>query len=129
MKRIIKNTTVTICLLVFAFTLASCDMTNTEYHEPIKNPNYPLITINSSFTGQSVTEGDTITYTITSDMPLANSADFELALERRTEKFMKVKEGCGKNSHPGNASQFQSTLTCDLWDGFLRQTGLILFFL
>lgn len=36
-------------------------------------------------------------------------------LSRKAEKFMTVKEACGKNSHPGDASPFQSTLTCALW--------------
>lgn len=46
--------------------------------------------------------------------------------ERKEEKFMRVKAGCGKNSYPGNATQFQSTLTCDLWDSLLRQTRLMI---
>lgn len=85
MKRLINTTSIICFLLLAAFIMASCDTTNTEATETITTEDYPTVTITSDFQGSTVAEGQTITYTITTDKPFPNPIDFEMAISKDEE--------------------------------------------
>lgn len=65
-------------LLLAVALLASCDTASQEA-EPVVSPDgYPKVTFATDFTGNSVTEGDTIIYTITMDKMLDRSVTFHV---------------------------------------------------
>ncbi len=75
MKNILKiNSILSVMLILF---LAGCEM-EPETQDPISTENYPVATFNTDFSGTSVSEGDTIDYTITLDRMSDRDLTFEV---------------------------------------------------
>lgn len=79
MKNIINVTTIVIASLL-AFTLVSCENNITSPADPISTDNYPTLTFTTDFDGNTVAEGDAITYEITADKPFEEPVEIVLTV-------------------------------------------------
>ena len=78
MRKYLKFNILGLVLIVMA--LVSCDQASQDV-EPVIDPGtYPVATFTTSFTGSTVTEGDTIKYTISVDKQLDRALTFDVKL-------------------------------------------------
>lgn len=63
--------------MLVTFGLFGC-LPEQELADPISPDKYPVATFTTDFTGTTINEGDTITYTITIDKPLDRALNFEV---------------------------------------------------
>jgi hypothetical protein len=65
-------------LALLAVVVAGCDTASQDVEPVISPDNYPVATFTTDFTGETVTEGDTISYVITVDKQLDKSITFHV---------------------------------------------------
>jgi len=79
MKRLVNINSFISFMLLAAFGLSSCDQAPSTA-DPISPDNYPTATFSTDFQGNTVAEGDTIMYHVTTDKPLETPISFELSI-------------------------------------------------
>lgn len=68
----------TLGFILLGAVIAGCDTASQEVEPVISPDNYPVATFTTDFTGETVNEGDTITYVITVDKWLDKSVTFHV---------------------------------------------------
>lgn len=81
MRKYINNILGLVLLLI---TLVSCDQASQEVSPVVSPDGYPVATFTTDFTGSTVSEGDTITYTVTFNKMLDRSVTFRARINSGT---------------------------------------------